>query len=47
MKKVITREQWIKTPKDYKSMIDGEPYILEYDRHVGTCLVPVIIKEDN
>ena len=45
--RTITKELWDKTPNDYKSMIDGQPYILEYDRYVGTCLSPVKIEEDN
>ncbi|MGB1811877.1 MAG: hypothetical protein ACPHM3_05345 [Candidatus Kariarchaeum pelagius] len=45
--KTITKEQWRKTHKDYKSMIDGQPYVLEFIKGKGTCLSPVKIEGDN
>ena len=43
----ITKKQWTKTPKDYKSMIEGQPYIMTYSNEKGTQLVPVKIEGDN
>lgn len=41
----ITKEDWKRKPKDYKTIIDGQRYILKGTNN-GPCLVPVeIIKE--
>ena len=45
--KTITKELWDKTPNDYKSMIDGQPYVMEYIEGKGTCLSPVKIEGGN
>lgn len=38
----ITREEWSKTHRDFKTTIAGQRYVLRLtDR--GTCLVPVIV----
>ncbi len=42
-KETISKEEWKKLHKDYKSVIDGIHYILKGTRN-GTCLVPVIVK---
>jgi hypothetical protein len=42
--KTITRKQWREMPKDYKSIIDGQKYIMELTNN-GTCLIPVKVKE--
>lgn len=39
--KQITAEEWRKKHRDFKSIKDGQRYVLEYDPKVGTCLVPV------
>ncbi|HAX61526.1 MAG TPA: hypothetical protein DCX95_03060 [Elusimicrobia bacterium] len=36
----ITKSEWNKTPKDYKTTIDGQRYILLL-KQGGTSLVPV------
>ena len=46
MLKQITRTQWRKTPAEYKSHIDGTPYVLDLVPGSGTCLVPVEIVPD-
>lgn len=46
MLKQITRSEWRKTSADYKSRIDGTPYVLDYVAGNGTCLVPVEIVPD-
>ncbi len=43
--KMITREKWQRTPKDYRSTIKGQKYVLEFVPGVGTSLVPVQIIE--
>ena len=43
--KTITKEQWDKTL--HKTILNGQPYILENHRYMGNCLVPVKIEEDN
>ena len=34
---------WNKTPKDYRSVINGVPYILTLEPNHGTCLTPLEI----
>lgn len=41
--KTITAKQWRNTPKDYKSVIDGQRMILTLTKK-GTSLVPVKVK---
>jgi virulence-associated protein VapD len=40
----ITKKEWAKTPKDYKSVIDGVHYVMKMTDK-GTALVPVKIVE--
>ena len=40
----ISKKDWAKTPKDYKSVIDGVPYVMKMTDK-GTALVPVNIVE--
>lgn len=42
----MTKAEWQKKPKDYKSMINGEPHILKMVEGVGTTLVPVKIIDE-
>lgn len=42
----ITRKEFLELANDYKTYIEGIPYILKYDELHGTCLVPVEIQED-
>ena len=37
----ITAEEWRKKHKDFKSIINGQRYMLKYIEGSGTCLVPV------
>lgn len=46
MKKITSRE-WLRIGADYRSIINGQHYILEYDQQYGTCLVPVEIDDEN
>lgn len=41
--KVISKEEYKKIHKDYKTIIDCQHYILKLTKN-GTCLVPVIVK---
>ena len=42
----ITQKEWDKKHKDFKSIIDGVPYVMMYNDKTGTHLVPVkIVKE--
>jgi hypothetical protein len=43
IKHTITKKKWNKTHKDFKTTIDGTPYIMMYDDKVGTYLAPVKI----
>lgn len=43
--KTISKKEWDKTPKDYKSIIDGVHYKMFFDPKMGTILAPVEIKE--
>lgn len=43
MLKQMTRTEWRETHTDYKSRIDGTPYVLDLVPGKGTCLVPVEI----
>ena len=40
---IINKEEYKKIHKDYKTIIDGQHYILKLTEN-GTCLVPVILK---
>lgn len=37
----MSAEEWKKTSKDYKSIINGQRYVLRFVDGKGTCLVPV------
>ena len=42
--KVISKEQWETTPKDFKGFIDGEPHLVYLDLETqGTVYGPVKI----
>jgi hypothetical protein len=41
--KKITRKEWNKYIKDYKTIIEGVPYILIWEPGKGTVLMPVEI----
>lgn len=45
--KKITSREWKRIGADYRSIINGLHYILEYDQQYGTCLVPVEIDDEN
>jgi hypothetical protein len=45
IKQTITKKEWNKKHKDFKTTIDGTPYVMMYDDKVGTHLVPVKIVE--
>ena len=47
IKHTITKKEWNKKHKDFKSMIDGVPYIMMYDDKTGTHLVPVKIVDES
>ena len=42
--KTISKEEWNKTHKNYKSVIDGVKYLMVLDPKRGTILAPVIVK---
>lgn len=44
MKKITSRE-WNRIGADYRSIIEGRHYVLEYDPQYGTCLAPVEIDD--
>lgn len=41
----ITKSEWKKLHRDYKTIIDGQRYILKLING-GTCLVPVQVIKD-
>jgi len=43
--KTISKKEWDRTPKDYKSVIDGVHYKMFNDPKMGTILAPVEISE--
>lgn len=44
--KVVTKQEWDKKHKDFKGMVDGEPYMMYLDPKTGaTVYGPVTIKE--
>jgi hypothetical protein len=45
--KYISAETWRKTPKDYKTVINGVKYKMFLDEAVGTILAPVKIKKQS
>lgn len=47
IKHTITKKEWNKKHKDFKTTIDGTPYIMMYDDKVGTHLVPVKIVDES
>jgi hypothetical protein len=42
--KTITKAEWDKKPKDYKSIINGVHYMLTNDSKYGTVLAPVMVE---
>ena len=44
IKNTISKKEWAKTHKDYKTIIDGVPYVMKLTNK-GTALVPVKIEE--
>ena len=42
--KTISKEEWNKTHKNYKSVIDGVKYLMVLDPKRGTILAPVVVK---
>lgn len=42
-RKQMTKAEWLKTHSDFKSVIDGQKYVLAACGEKGTCLVPVEI----
>ena len=42
--KVITKADWKKTPKDYKTIIKGQTYKMYLDPKGRTVLAPVDVK---
>ena len=44
--KRITQKQWDSIPNDYKSIKNGQCYILEFIEGKGTCSIPVKIVSD-
>lgn len=43
----MTKREYHKKPADYRSMIDGKPYLLTMDKTTGgTILAPVLIKSN-
>ena len=51
IKHTITKKSWDALHKDYKSIIDGVPYVLMMEKiesgDKATCLVPVEITKGN
>ena len=45
IKHTITKKEWNKKHKDFKTTIDGVPYIMMYSDKDGTYLAPVKIVE--
>ena len=43
--KTISKAKWKKAPKDYKTVIKDQKYMMEYDDERGTILVPVIVED--
>ena len=43
--KTISKKDWEKAPKDYKSTIDGEHYMMFLDDKLGSILAPVKVEE--
>jgi hypothetical protein len=47
MQLIMTKREYATKPKDYRSIIDGKPYVLNLNPQTGgTELVPVIIKSN-
>ena len=42
--KTVSKEEWNKTHKNYKSVIDGVKYLMALDPQKGTILAPVRVK---
>ena len=42
--KTVSKEEWNKTHKNYKSVIDGVKYLMVLDPQKGTILAPVRVK---
>ena len=47
IKHTITKKEWNKKHKDFKTIIDGTPYMMMYNDKVGTHLVPVKIVDES
>ena len=45
--KTISKKEWSKTPKSYKSVIDGVKFKMFLDRQKGTILAPVKVESVN
>ena len=43
--KKVSKEEWNKAHKDYKTIIKGQKYMMQYDKEYGSVLVPVIVEE--
>lgn len=43
--KTVSKKDWEKAPKDYKSTIDGEHYMMFLDDKLGSILAPVKVEE--
>jgi len=42
----MTKSQWDRIPDDYKTVIDGQRYVLKCDDERGTVLVPVEVVDE-
>lgn len=42
--KTITRQEWVKKPRDYRMVKNGVRYVLSLEPGKGTCLVPVEVQ---
>jgi len=47
IKHTITKKEWNKKHKDFKTIIDGVPYIMMYNDKDGTYLAPVKIVDES
>jgi hypothetical protein len=43
--KTISKAEWKKAPKDHKTTIKGQKYMMQYDDEMGTILAPVIVED--
>jgi len=43
----MTKREYSKKPNDYRSYIDGKPYLMTLDKNTGgTVLTPVVFKKN-